>query len=269
MNKAKGEIRKISELPYYKDEFADQLKEMDIESLSDLLDALYDDVKKKRIIDELKGVGPKIADHWIEIIEERGDLEDVTEAEEAPTEGKARKIPMPEKTTSEEEEKKEAPKEETVIEEGPPEVETKEGEIIEKGGYIAKLKPVLDANTRELLSKRNTMSRKRPHFLRQEGFRFKRLGDTWRRPRGMHSKMRRHYKYRPPVVSIGYRGPKKVRGLHSSGFEEVMVHTPAKLDGIDSKRQAVRIGGSVGYKKRLEIEARADKLGIRVLNRTG
>jgi hypothetical protein len=89
MNKAKGEIRKISELPYYKDEFADQLKEMDIESLSDLLDALYDDVKKKRIIDELKGVGPKIADHWIEIIEERGDLEDVTEAEEAPTEVKA------------------------------------------------------------------------------------------------------------------------------------------------------------------------------------
>ncbi|MDD1768012.1 MAG: 50S ribosomal protein L32e, partial [Methanomassiliicoccales archaeon] len=187
--------------------------------------------------------------------------------EEAPVEAKARKVTAPKEEKKEE---AEAPAEkETVIIEEAPAAEAKEGEVVEKGGYIVKLKPELDADTKDLLSKRSEISKRRPHFLRQEGFRFMRLGDTWRRPRGMHSKMRRHYKYRPPVVSIGYRGPQKVRGLHPSGFEEIIIHNPAQLDGMDPKRQAVRIGGGVGYKKRLEIEAKADKLGIRVLNRTG
>jgi len=85
----------------------------------------------------------------------------------------------------------------------------------------------------------------------------------------MHSKMRRHVQYRPNVVSIGYRGPAKVRGLHPSGFEEVMVWNPDQLDRVDPKVQAVRVGGSVGFKKRQAIEHKADELGIRVLNRTG
>jgi large subunit ribosomal protein L32e len=95
------------------------------------------------------------------------------------------------------------------------------------------------------------------------------LGEKWRKPRGIHSKMRRHYGYRPPIVSIGYRGPKDVRGYHPSGFKEVMVHNPAQLEKMDPKTQAARVGGTVGYKKKLAIEKRADELGIRVLNRTG
>ena len=39
------------------------------------------------------------------------------------------------------------------------------------------------------------------------------------------------------------------------------------LENIDPKKQAVRIGGTVGTKKRMAIEDRADELGIRVLNR--
>ena len=39
------------------------------------------------------------------------------------------------------------------------------------------------------------------------------------------------------------------------------------LEGIDPKSQAVRIGGTVGTKKRIVIQDRADELGIRVLNR--
>jgi large subunit ribosomal protein L32e len=49
----------------------------------------------------------------------------------------------------------------------------------------------------------------------------------------------------------------------------VLVHNPSQLEKVDAKTQAVRVGGSVGYKKRLVIEKRADELGIRVLNRTG
>lgn len=149
------------------------------------------------------------------------------------------------------------------------EIVESETEVVEEGGYRVKLKPELDEETKRLLTLRNEMSNDRVEFLRQEWFRYPRLGEKWRKPRGLHSKMRRHYSYRPNIVSVGYRGPAKVRGLHSSGFQEVMVYNPDQLDDIDPKTQAVRVGSSVGFKKRQAIEAKADEMGIRVLNRVG
>ncbi len=78
--------------------------------------------------------------------------------------------------------------------------------------------------------------------------------------------MRKNLKYRPSKVRIGFRGPKEVRGLHPSGFEEVMIYNVADLKNINPEKQAARIGGTVGTKKRLEIAKKAEKLEIRVLN---
>lgn len=68
-------------------------------------------------------------------------------------------------------------------------------------------------------------------------------------------------------MSIGYRGPRNARGLHPSGFQEVLVHNPAQLKGLDPKRQAVRIAGTVGGRKRKLIQDEAEELGVRILNR--
>ena len=119
----------------------------------------------------------------------------------------------------------------------------------------------------DALAKRAVISGNRPAFKRQEWFRYQKLGEAWRRPRGIHSKMRRGMKRRPPMVEIGYGGPALVRGLHPSGFEEVMVYNVDGLEDIDPKTQAARIGGTVGVKKRIAIENRAKELGIRVLNK--
>jgi large subunit ribosomal protein L32e len=132
---------------------------------------------------------------------------------------------------------------------------------------IKKVKPDLDKETLQGLDLRKERSDKRPKFRRQEWFRYKRLGETYRKPRGMHSKMRTGRKYRPPRAKIGYRGPKAVRGLHSSGFEEILVHNEDGLEDLDPKRQAIRIGHSVGGRKRDIIQKKADELGLRVLNR--
>ena len=131
---------------------------------------------------------------------------------------------------------------------------------------MVKIKPKLTDEEKRLLLLRNRMNRKRPKFRRQEWFRYKRLGDSWRRPKGKHSKMREHKGYRPPVVDSGYRNPKKVRGLHPSGFREVLVFNPSQLDGINPEREAIRIASKVGARKRFQIERRAEELGIRVLN---
>ncbi len=152
------------------------------------------------------------------------------------------------------------------------ETETKETpvEVVEEEGYRVKAKPELDEATKEALALREAKKAKQPTFRRQEWWRYKELGGKhapWRRPNGIHSKMRRHFKYRPPVVSIGYRGPVAARGLHPSGFEEVLVHRPEDLEGIDAKTQAARVGGTVGGRKAEMIEKRADEMGIRILNR--
>jgi len=147
------------------------------------------------------------------------------------------------------------------------EEEEAKGEEAKEKGFTPKAKPKLDAATRELLRVRKAIAARRPAFHRQEWFRHPRLGDAWRKPQGMHSKLRRHLGYRINVVSIGYRGPKGARGLHPSGFREVLVHTVRELDSVDPNVQAVRIAGSVGARKRAVIEAAADEKGIRVLNR--
>lgn len=79
--------------------------------------------------------------------------------------------------------------------------------------------------------------------------------------------MRKSLKYRPPMVKVGYRGPKATRGLHPSGFREVMVHNLKDMDKINPKLEAARIAHSVGMKKRMEIEEKADEKKIRILNR--
>ena len=133
--------------------------------------------------------------------------------------------------------------------------------------HTARQKPVLDEETAKALSFRAQQKKKQPAFRRQEWYRYKRLSrSSWRKPNGLQSKMRLNRKYRPPMVRIGYRKISSARGLHPSGFEEVMVHNQNDLEGLDPETQAIRIGARVGNRKRLEIHDRANSLGIRVLN---
>lgn len=138
--------------------------------------------------------------------------------------------------------------------------------------FKARAKPKLSPEQVQALGARAAKKSVQPAFRRHEWWRYKRLGGkhaSWRLPRGIHSKTRRHWGYRPPVVSIGYGGPAAVRGLHPSGFQEVLVHNPADLAKVQKETQAARVGGTVGGRKAKLIEAEAEKLGIRILNPRG
>ena len=134
--------------------------------------------------------------------------------------------------------------------------------------HVAKQKPVLDEETQEALALRAAQKKKTPSFRRPEWFRYKRLSRSgWRAPHGMDSKQRRNYKYRGSLVRVGHGKVAAARGLHPSGFQEIMVHNPNDLESIDPETQAARVGRTVGGRKRENIHARADELGIRILNR--
>ena len=134
--------------------------------------------------------------------------------------------------------------------------------------HVAKQKPVLDEATQAALDARKAQKKVQPKFRRQEWFRYSRLKRTgWRKPKGYQSSQRMNRKYRSPMARVGYGKIASVRNLHPSGFEEVQVHRPEDLDGIDPAVQAARVGSTVGGRKRVLIHERADELGIRVLNR--
>jgi large subunit ribosomal protein L32e len=134
--------------------------------------------------------------------------------------------------------------------------------------HKARIKPELDDETRAQLSLRRTIADRRPGFRRQQWFEYKRLERSgWRRPTGQDSAQRRHFGYRPNVVRVGYRGPRAVRGLHASGFEEVRVENVGDLARIDPKKQAARVSATVGRRKLKDIYEAADEKKIRILNR--
>ena len=146
------------------------------------------------------------------------------------------------------------------------EKEEAEAEEEEEEKYKVKKKPKLSKKIEDKLWLRKQIKKRTPKFLREEWFRYKRIPKNWRKPDGISSKMRINLKYRPCKVRVGFRGPKDVRGFHPSGFQEVIVYNVNDLEGIDPKKQAVRIGGSVGTKKRIDIEKKAEELEVRILN---
>jgi len=143
--------------------------------------------------------------------------------------------------------------------------ELEEGELA-RPGYLVKKKPELSPEMKRTLNLRKARKAKKGTFRRQEWFRYKRLGTKWRKPRGLHSKMRRGLKYRPKMPSVGYGSPRGARNLHPSGFREVMVYNINDLETIDPSVEAARIGHGVGTRKRISIEEKAAKLKIRILN---
>jgi large subunit ribosomal protein L32e len=116
------------------------------------------------------------------------------------------------------------------------------------------------------LEVRERVKKSKPKFVRQESWRFKRLKESWRRPRGVDNKMRRKIKGWPPTVNTGYRGPKVSRGLHPSGYKEVLVYNINELKEIDPETQAIKIAHVVGKRKRTMILVEAKKKKIVILN---
>ncbi len=110
---------------------------------------------------------------------------------------------------------------------------------------------------------------KTPEFQRQESWRYVRIHDPWRKPKGVDSHMRLSVKGWPALVKIGYRGPREARGLHPSGYRDVLVHNKIELELLSKDYDAARLAATVGRRKKIELAIRARELGIRVLNGRG
>lgn len=106
---------------------------------------------------------------------------------------------------------------------------------------------------------------KKKRNFKRESHRAKINDDSWRKPRGIHSKNRKGFKGHGPRVRVGYSSPNAVKGMTHDGVVPTRIFNTSfeKL----GEREAILIAGSVGAKKRAQILSKADKLKIKVLNR--
>jgi large subunit ribosomal protein L32e len=118
----------------------------------------------------------------------------------------------------------------------------------------------------DLLALRKQIKSRKPHFSRQDVLKKDRLEDTWRKPKGMHSKMRHHKKGYSAYVETGWGSPVEVKGLHKSGLRPVIVNNMGQVAAIDAKKEGAVIASHVGNRLKVQLIEALAKKNVRILN---
>ena len=118
----------------------------------------------------------------------------------------------------------------------------------------------------DLISVRKEKKSVKPSFIRQKSRQKIKLSKSWRRPKGLHSKLRLGKKGHANKPSSGWRSPITVRGLSLTGKREVLVETVGALKGIDKEKECVIIKSGLGSKKRKELLLKIKELGLMLIN---
>ena len=105
----------------------------------------------------------------------------------------------------------------------------------------------------KLLKIRAAIKNRKPTFMKQDAHKKKRVEHAWRRPRGLHSKIRHNKWSYHKKIQIGYKSPAAVRGLHPSALAPVLIHSLNQIKGLDPKTHGLIIAGDVGTRSKLDI----------------
>ena len=115
------------------------------------------------------------------------------------------------------------------------------------------------------LTLRNKMKAKKPSFSRQDSNKYKQFENKWRRPKGMHSKLRKGFRGHITRPSIGYSSPNKTKGLNKEGFIFVLVRSLKQADNLTNKNIAI-ISESLSMKNKILVLEKLKTMNIKVQN---
>jgi len=118
---------------------------------------------------------------------------------------------------------------------------------------------------KRLLKIREKIKSRKPKYLRQDAHRVKKLDKKWRRPRGMHSKMRKRLKSYRRNPEIGYGSPKEVKYLNKEGLMPVLIKSKKDIESANENNILI-ISRTIGLRKKLEILRQVKSKGLKVEN---
>mmetsp|Transcript_144 Transcript_144/g.436 ORF Transcript_144/g.436 Transcript_144/m.436 type:complete len:125 (+) Transcript_144:329-703(+) len=105
-------------------------------------------------------------------------------------------------------------------------------------------------------------------FFRHQSDRFMRVKPSWRRPRGIDSRVRRQFRGVINLVRVGYGSNKHTKYMLPNRMYKLTVQNVQELEVLlmHNEKYAAEIGHAVSAKKRAEIIKRANELGVKVVN---
>lgn len=95
-----------------------------------------------------------------------------------------------------------------------------------------------------------------------------RVKESWRRPKGIDSRVRRKWRGKVLMPNIGYGSNRKTRHMLPNGFYKFVVNNVDELDALlmQNRSYCAEIAHNVSSRKRIAILDRAAQLDIKVTN---
>merc|ERR1711977_18426 len=118
------------------------------------------------------------------------------------------------------------------------------------------------------LSRPKIVKKKTNKFKRHQSDLHDRVSESWRRPKGIDSRVRRKFKGKVLMPNIGYGSNKKTRHMLPDGFKKFLINNVSDLELLMmyNRTYAAEVASSVSRKTREAILERAKVLDIKVTN---
>ena len=120
----------------------------------------------------------------------------------------------------------------------------------------------------EGVAKRKVVKKYKGKIKRWHAHQFMKVGESWRKPKGIDGRQRRKFKGTGKQVNIGYGSNKKTKHVLPNGFYKFVVSNVKDLEMLmmNNRRYCAEIAHNVSSLKRKAIVDRAEQLNIRVTN---
>ncbi|KAI8824155.1 ribosomal protein L32e [Fimicolochytrium jonesii] len=121
------------------------------------------------------------------------------------------------------------------------------------------------------LVKRTIIKKRTKKFVRHQSDRYKKVDESWRKPKGIDNRVRRRFKGQIAMPKIGYGSNSKTRHLLPNGFKKFLVNNVRDLELLlmHNRVFAAEIAHNVSSRKRVAIVERAAQLNVKVTNAAG
>lgn len=110
------------------------------------------------------------------------------------------------------------------------------------------------------------LKKKMPSFKRKDNHKKIRLGDSWRKPKGLQNKMRLQVNGHRAIVKNGYRTPRLLRGMSNKGLNICRISCMKDIKALDPKKDAIVVSSKLSIKKLLTLLPKLAEEKFSVLN---